>query len=260
LHDAKLRARVAARARMEDDLRRALDADDQLWLAYQPIHRTTGAIAGVEALVRWDHPELGLVPPSEFIPIAEECGVIGELGRTILREACLTIARWRTRVPDLGLSVNVSARQATEPGLPDTVAAALSEAGLPGDALWLELTEGLLLEDSSLDTLLALRDIGARLVLDDFGTGYSSLSYLRKYPLEVLKIDRAFVADEPILSAIAAMAKALGLASVAEGIETEAQLERVAELGCDYVQGYHLARPLRAAELERRLERLGSPV
>jgi EAL domain-containing protein (putative c-di-GMP-specific phosphodiesterase class I) len=259
LHDAKLRARVAARARMEEELRRALEVDDQLWLAYQPIHRTPGGIAGVEALVRWQHPDLGLVAPSEFIPIAEECGLIGELGRRILREACETVARWRTIHPDLGLSVNVSARQVTEPGLPAMVAEALADTGLPGEALWLELTERLLLEDSSIDALHALRALGARLVLDDFGTGYSSLSYLGKYPLEVLKIDRAFVTDEPILSAIAAMAKALGLASVAEGIESEEQLERVIALGCDYVQGFHLARPLPAAELEQHLS-LGSPV
>ena len=258
LHDPKLRARVAARARMEDDLRRALE-DEQLWVAYQPIHRAGGGIAGVEALVRWDHPELGAIPPSEFIPIAEECGLIVELGAWILRTACRTVARWRTFAPTLGLSVNLSARQVTEPGIANTVAQTLVDTALPAEALWLELTEGLLLEDSSIDTLRALRADGARLVLDDFGTGYSSLSYLRRYPIDVLKIDRSFIADEPILAAIAGMAHALGLDTVAEGVESEEQLEGVTALSCDYVQGYHLSRPLPAEQLEALLH-VGSPV
>ena len=147
--------------------------------------------------------------------------------------------------------MNLSARQVTEPGIANTVAQTLVDTALPAEALWLELTEGLLLEDSSIDTLRALRAEGARLVLDDFGTGYSSLSYLRRYPIDVLKIDRSFIADEPILAAIAGMAHALGLDTVAEGVETEEQLEGVTALSCDYVQGYHLSRPLPADQLER---------
>ncbi len=265
LHDALARARVAARARMEEDLRRALAADDQLWVAYQPIHRAGGGIAGAEALVRWSHPELGLVAPSDFIPIAEETGLIGPLGERILRDACRQVARWRATTPmqDLGLSVNLSARQVTTPGLVETVAAVLAEAGLPADALWLELTERLLLEDSAgtIETLEALRALGVRLVLDDFGTGYSSLGYLRRYPIDVLKIDRTFIddlgaggeGDAAIVAAIAAMARALGMETVAEGVETHGQLARLCALECEYLQGYHLGRPVAAGELEREL-------
>jgi diguanylate cyclase (GGDEF)-like protein len=264
LHDAKLRAKVAARARMEDELRVALDADsDELWVAYQPIHHVRGDIFGVEALARWTHPELGNVPPSEFIPIAEEAGLIDALGERIVRAACHQVADWRQLAPDLVLSVNLSASQVA-PGSARTVAAALGDAGLPGDALWLELTEGLLLEDSdgTIEILQALRALGVRLALDDFGTGYSSLSYLRRYPIDVLKIDRAFVADRALLAAIAGMARALGLAIVAEGVENAGQLAYVAELDCDYVQGFFLARPLPAERVAELLSprALASPV
>jgi diguanylate cyclase (GGDEF)-like protein len=271
LHDAAQRARLAARAQMEDDLRRALGSDDELWVAYQPIHRAAGGIAAVEALVRWNHPEHGFVPPSDFIPVAEECGLIGPLGERILRDACRQVARWRAVTPlsDLQLSVNVSARQITTPGLAGVVSRVLEESGLPASALWLELTEGLLLEESqgTIETLWALRGLGLRLVLDDFGTGYSSLGYLRRYPIDVLKIDRAFVADlgeegdgeAALVAAIAAMGQALGIETVAEGVETAGQLARLVALGCDHVQGYHLGRPLAAHALERDLAGLASP-
>jgi diguanylate cyclase (GGDEF)-like protein len=272
LHDAEQRARHAARARMEEDLRRALSVDDELWVAYQPIHRADGGVAAVEALVRWNHPEQGFVPPSEFIPIAEECGLIVPLGERILRDACAHVARWRATTPmrELGLSVNVSARQITSPGIVSTVARVLEETGLPAQALWLELTEGLLLEDTggTIETLDALRALGLRLVLDDFGTGYSSLGYLRRYPIDVLKIDRAFVhdlgeagdGDATIVAAIAAMARALGMVTVAEGVETAGQLARLTALACDHVQGYHLGRPAPAHALERDLRELASAV
>jgi EAL domain-containing protein (putative c-di-GMP-specific phosphodiesterase class I) len=258
---------------MEEDLREALAGDeDELWVAYQPIHRADGGIAAVEALVRWNHPEQGFVAPSEFIPIAEEGGLIVPLGERILRDACRQVARWRasTALPDLGLSVNVSARQITSGHLVDTVARVLDDTGLPAHALWLELTEGLLLEDSdgTIETLQALRALGLRLVLDDFGTGYSSLGYLRRYPIDVLKIDRAFVddlgeagdGDAAIVAAIAAMARALGMQTVAEGVETAGQLARLTALACDHVQGYHLGRPAPAHALERELAGLASPV
>jgi EAL domain-containing protein (putative c-di-GMP-specific phosphodiesterase class I) len=261
LHDAAQRARVAARVQMEQDLRQAIEGDE-LWVAYQPIHLAGGGIAGAEALVRWSHPVLGFVPPAEFIPLAEESGLIGVLGARILRDACRQVVHWRGTTPmaELRLSVNVSARQVTAPGLVDTVRSALAASGLPPEALWLELTEGLLLEssDGTIETLQALRGLGVNLVLDDFGTGYSSLGYLRRYPIDVLKIDRAFVddlggagnGDSAIVEAIVAMAHALGMSAVAEGVETSGQLVRLTELECDYVQGYHLGRPLPAAELE----------
>ncbi len=269
LHDASQRARVAARLRMEHDLRRALESDE-LWVAYQPIHEIGGHLAAVEALARWTHPEHGFVPPSEFVPIAEDAGLIGALGQRILREACAQVARWRAEVPDLRLSVNVSARQVTAGGLVDTVARTLAETGLEADALWLELTEGLLLEDShwTTETLRALSGLGVHLVLDDFGTGYSSLGYLRKFPIETIKIDRSFIADlgedglgdAAIVAAIVGMARALGMRTVPEGVETQGQLDRLKALECDYVQGYHLGRPVPARELEAQLRRgLPSP-
>jgi EAL domain-containing protein (putative c-di-GMP-specific phosphodiesterase class I) len=257
---------------MEDDLRRALSSGDELWVAYQPIHRADGGIAAVEALVRWNHPEHGFVPPSDFIPVAEECGLIEPLGERILRDACRQVARWRATTPlsDLRLSVNVSARQITTPGIAAVVSRVLAESGLPAEALWLELTEGLLLEESesTIETLWALRGLGPRLVLDDFGTGYSSLGYLRRYPIDVLKIDRAFVADlgeegdgeAALVAAIAAMARALGIETVAEGVETAGQLARLVALGCDHLQGYHLGRPVAAHALERELGQLASAV
>jgi diguanylate cyclase (GGDEF)-like protein len=272
LHDAAQRARLAARAKMEDDLRRALSSGDELWVAYQPIHRADGGIAAVEALVRWNHPEHGFVAPSDFIPVAEECGLIEPLGERILRDACRQVARWRATTPlsELRLSVNVSARQITTPGIAAVVSRVLAESGLPPEALWLELTEGLLLEESegTIETLWALRGLGPRLVLDDFGTGYSSLGYLRRYPIDVLKIDRAFVADlgeagdgeAALVAAIAAMARALGIETVAEGVETAGQLARLVALGCDHLQGYHLGRPVAAPALERELGQLASAV
>ncbi len=268
LHDAAQRARLAARAQMEDDLRRALGSGDELWVAYQPIHRAEGELTAVEALVRWNHPEQGFVAPSDFIPVAEECGLIGPLGEWILRDACRQVAHWRATTPlsELRLSVNVSARQIAAPGFAGVVSRVLAETGLPAQSLWLEITEGLLLEDSegTIETLWALRGLGLRLVLDDFGTGYSSLGYLRRYPIDVLKIDRAFVADlgeagdgeAALVAAVAAMARALGIETVAEGVETAGQLARLVALGCDHVQGYHLGRPQPAHAFER----VASPV
>src|SRR3954471_8116825 len=250
LHDAGQRARVTARLRLERDLRDALQTDE-LWIAYQPIRAAAGDVAAVEALARWTHPVQGNVPPSDFIAIAEDSGLILALGERILREACEQVTRWG----DLSLSVNVSARQVTAPGLVATVARTLADTGLAPDRLWLELTENLLLDDSAAvhATLRELSGLGVRLVLDDFGTGYSSLAYLRRFPLEMLQIARSFIDDEPIVAAIVGMARALGLRTVPEGVETAEQLERMIALGCDYVQGYHLGRPVAARELEAQL-------
>jgi diguanylate cyclase (GGDEF)-like protein len=250
LHDAGQRNRVAARLRLERDLRDALQTDE-LWIAYQPIHKAESGVAAVEALARWTHPAQGNVAPADFIAIAEDSGLIVALGERILREACEQVTRWG----DLSLSVNVSARQVTAPGLVRTVARTLADTGLPPDRLWLELTENLLLDDSAAvhATLRELAGLGVRLVLDDFGTGYSSLAYLRRFPLEMLKIDRSFIDDEPIVAAIVGMARALGLRTVPEGVETAEQLDRLIALDCDYVQGYHLGRPVPARELEAQL-------
>jgi diguanylate cyclase (GGDEF)-like protein len=265
--DATLRGRMRERLELEEDLRRALaEGAGELWVAYQPIHRLAdGRMTGVEALARWDHPRRGPVPPAEFVPVAESSGLIVELGRHVLSTACAQVARWQADTPAdaLALNVNLSARQIPDPGVAGEVARVLAASGLAPASLSLEITEGVLLEDSdeTARALAALRDLGLRVVLDDFGTGFSSLGYLRRYALDGLKIDRAFVADlgadgagdAAIVAAIQGMARALGMRTVAEGVETAAQLERLRGLGCDAAQGYHLGRPAAAAALERQL-------
>ena len=268
--DAGLRDRMTMRLRIEADLRRALEAGDQLWVAYQPFYELPGGeIAGVEALLRWDHPERGAIGPAEFIPVAEDSGLIVELGEYVLRTAAGQVARWHAETPAsaLKLTVNISARQMALDGLPGTVGAVLRETGLAPEWLGLEITEGMLLEETpaTAETLQALQRLGVDLMLDDFGTGYSSLGYLRRYALDVLKIDRAFVhdlgedglGDDAIVRAIVGMAKALGMRVIPEGVETAGQLARLIELGCDYAQGFHLARPHAAPDIEALLRRGG---
>jgi diguanylate cyclase (GGDEF)-like protein/PAS domain S-box-containing protein len=266
--DAGLRARITARLSVERDLRRALDGEGRLWVAYQPYYRLPGrSLAGVEALVRWDHAARGNLAPAEFIPVAEESGLVVPLGAHVLREACAQVARWRreTLYTDLRLTVNVSARQMASPDFVGTVQEVLADTGLEPDSLGLEITEGLLLEETPATalTIEMLQTLGVRLLLDDFGTGYSSLRYLQRYALDGLKVDRAFVAglgeagdgDGAIVDAIVGMARALGMAVIPEGVETEAQLARLAALGCDHAQGFLLSRPLPADELEALLHR-----
>ncbi len=261
--DAGLRARITARLSVERDLRRALDGEGRLWVAYQPYYRLPGrSLAGVEALVRWEHPTRGNVPPVDFIPVAEESGLVVPLGARVLRTACEQVARWRrdTRHADLGLTVNVSARQMASPDFVETVQDVLAETGLDSYTLGLEITEGLLLEETpgTALTIELLQTLGVRLLLDDFGTGYSSLRYQQRYALDGLKVDRAFVAglgdagdgDGAIVEAIVGMARALGMGVIPEGVETDGQLERLAALGCDHAQGFLLSRPLPAGELE----------
>jgi diguanylate cyclase (GGDEF)-like protein len=248
------------RVELENDLRRAL-ARDELRLHYQPlIDLATDRIVGLEALVRWQHPTRGLVPPLSFIPLAEETGLIIPLGRWVLETACRQARAWADLLPDseLVMSVNLSARQFNQPDLVDEVAEILGETGLPARLLELEITETVLMDQSEPGTraLRALRGLGVKLVLDDFGTGYSSLSYLKHLPLDTIKIDRSFVngleaddANLPIVQAVIALAHGLGIGVVAEGIETAAQLSRLRSLVCDRGQGYFYARPLPAAEI-----------
>jgi diguanylate cyclase (GGDEF)-like protein/PAS domain S-box-containing protein len=256
LFDPRLRQRAIARLRTESDLRRALDRGE-LRVHYQPFWSLPDRrLAGVEALVRWQHPQRGLVLPGEFVPVAEAGGLIVPIGTWVLREACRQLAAWRREHPgasELRLRVNLSARQVTEPGLVELVAAALDEHDIEPSAVGLEITEGLLLQDSDAvaDTLRALKTLGVGLVLDDFGTGYSSLSYLKRFPIDQLKIDRSFVIglderDEnlALVAAIVGMAAALGLTVVPEGVETEGQLAVLQELGCHYAQGFLLAEPM----------------
>ena len=268
--DTGLRDRITARLRVERDLRRALDGEGRLWVAYQPYYRLPGRdLAGVEALVRWEHPTRGNVPPGDFIHVAEESGLVIPLGARVLRAACRQVARWQRETGHTGLrlTVNVSARQMASPDFVETVQDVLVDSGLDPDSLGLEITEGLLLEETPATalTIELLQMLGVRLLLDDFGTGYSSLRYLQRYPLDGLKVDRAFVAglgddgdgDGAIVQAIVGMARALGMGVIPEGVETDGQLERLAALGCDHAQGFLLSRPLPADELEALLRDAG---
>jgi diguanylate cyclase (GGDEF)-like protein/PAS domain S-box-containing protein len=269
LFDAGLRDRITARLRLEADLRRALEGEGRLHVAYQPFwHVPDRRIAGVEALLRWDHPERGSISPAEFIPVAEESGLIVELGARVLRTACAQVAGWQHAFGELQLTVNVSARQVAAPDLVATVAETLASTGLGAPSLGLEITEGLLLEETPAtgQTIRALQTLGVGLILDDFGTGYSSLRYLQRYPLDGLKVDQSFVAglgpdghgDSAIVEAIVGMANALGMRIIPEGVETAGQLDRLVALGLTLAQGFLLSRPLPPEQLEELL-RAGSP-
>jgi diguanylate cyclase (GGDEF)-like protein len=239
---------------LEIDLRRAL-AEGELELHYQPVVRTRGqAIVGVEALVRWRHPMRGLVSPGEFIPLAEETGLILGIGRFVLEEACRQMGAWRRDHPELDglvVSVNLSPRQFRQTDLADQVAEALERGGLDAASLCLEVTEGVMVEDveAATTTLTRLKALGVSISVDDFGTGYSSLAYLKRFPIDYVKIDRSFVAgldekvDAEIVRSVIRLAAAIGIDVVAEGVENADQLTRLEELGCPLVQGYHVARP-----------------
>jgi diguanylate cyclase (GGDEF)-like protein/PAS domain S-box-containing protein len=259
--DEGMRGRAIARVRMENDLRRAL-VRGQLRLEYQPIVSLTNfSIVGVEALLRWHHPERGEISPSEFIPIAEENGLIEPIGRWVLESACRQAAAWYASRPDsapIAMSVNLSAVQVARRTLPDVVRSALSSTGLDPACLSLEITETVMVRDADglTEVLNALKALGVRLVLDDFGTGYSSLSYLTRLPLDVLKVDRSFVdglgnepRDTAITETIIAMSRALSMDVVAEGVETAEQVDELSRLGCTLAQGFHFSRAVPALEI-----------
>ena len=264
--DQKMHARVVALLRLENDLRRAVERDE-FRLQYQPIvSLETGRISGFEALVRWQHPELGLIPPGDFIPVAEETGVIVELGRWVLQEACRQMRGWQTLSPQHGrlkLSVNLSSRHFVQPDLYERIVEVLAETGLAPSALQLEITESILMENAQtiVPLLSRLRELGVELAIDDFGTGYSSLSYLsRLKPIHTLKIDRSFISmggddheNAEIVRTIILLARNMGKVVVAEGIETVEQLARLRTLDCAYGQGYLFSRPEDPFEIERRL-------
>jgi diguanylate cyclase (GGDEF)-like protein/PAS domain S-box-containing protein len=256
--DEVMRERAVSRLETEGALRRALE-NDELHLVYQPlVSLADGTIAHCEALVRWEHPERGLVAPGEFIPVAEESGLILPLGAWVLNEACRQAAEWA----DIGVSiaVNLSAVQVGQPSLPDLVAETLERHGVAPERLIAEITETALIADPdrAARTLEALHALGVTIALDDFGTGYSSLSSLKRFPLHTIKLDRSFIhdlrpgtRDAAIVTSLVAMAESLGLVTVGEGVETEEQREQLAALGCRLAQGYLFARPLSAPEFER---------
>jgi diguanylate cyclase (GGDEF)-like protein len=261
LFEPIMHADVRARLELRSDLERAIAADE-LELHYQPVVRLDdGSIVGFEALLRWHHPERGIVSPVEFIPLAEETGLIVPIGRWVLREATHHARRIEAVGGPLRINVNLSAKQLQYAGIVEDVQAALEASGLDAERLVLELTESVLLEDGevAVERLHALKALGVRLALDDFGTGFSSLSYLSRLPVDILKLDRSFLRDgAPALTAgIVGLGAALQLAVVAEGIETEDQWYALQALGCDYGQGFLFARPLDA---EASLAHLGVAV
>jgi diguanylate cyclase (GGDEF)-like protein len=260
MFDEGMRDTAATRLQLDRALREALGLD-QMWVAYQPVvDLANGRVSGVEALLRWNHPQLGPVSPAEFIPVAEENGLIIEIGTWVLDQACSQLSDWRAAglVDDaFTVAVNVSARQVT-PALADVVRETRARHGIDDHALVLELTESVLLDDAPepAEVLNQLQMANVRLHLDDFGTGYSALSYLSRIPLSALKIDQSFVADltvsasrSAVVTAIVSMAHALDLRVVAEGVETPEQALRLRQLGCEHAQGYLLGRPARPEQL-----------
>jgi diguanylate cyclase (GGDEF)-like protein/PAS domain S-box-containing protein len=265
IFDEAMRADAVARLETESALRRALERGELL-LHYQPeVDLATGAIVGFEALIRWEHPARGLLAPPAFVPLAEETGLIVPIGEWALREACAEAARWPTGPGGpLTLSVNLSSRQLAQQDLVAMVRRAIAETGTDPGLLCLEITESAVMESGAATTaqLRALKSVGVRLAIDDFGTGFSSLAHLRRFPVDALKIDGTFIAglgrepqDASIAAAVISLAHALGLTTVAEGVETDEQLAVLRELGCDAGQGYLFARPQPAGEIRGLLDR-----
>lgn len=252
--DITVVSQAPKQASFENDLRKAI-VNHELRIHFQPqVSLATGQITGVEALVRWQHPEFGLLPPSEFIPLAEETGLIVPLGEWVLRSACIQNKVWQVAgYEPLPVAINLSARQFREIGLPETVARVLHETGLSPNFLMLEITETNAMQDVeyTISTLEVLKDMGLGIALDDFGTGHSSLSYLKRFPIDLLKIDKSFVQDAPddpddacIITAIVGLSQNLGMKVIAEGVETEKQLAFLRAIRCEQMQGFFFSRPL----------------
>jgi diguanylate cyclase (GGDEF)-like protein len=260
---AEMNLRAAERQSLENDLRHAIERRE-FTLHYQTkVNLETGAIVGVEALIRWHHPQHGLIPPIQFIPVAEECGIIVAIGRWVLREGCRQARAWQDAgLPRVRMSINVSAVELRTKGFVDGVRTILAETGLDPSYLELELTETFLMQDSTSTSIVlqAIQEMGVHLALDDFGTGYSSLSYLKRFPIDTVKIDQSFVrdviadaGDASIVGAVISMGSRLHMQVVAEGIETPEQLEFLREQNCPEGQGYYFSRPVVADEFAQLL-------
>jgi EAL domain-containing protein (putative c-di-GMP-specific phosphodiesterase class I) len=261
MHDTALK-----RLELKGDLQRALE-HEEFQLFYQPvIELGTGRISGVEALIRWIHPERGMVPPLDFIPLAEETGLIVPIGRWVLRAACLYAKELQAAFPNdppYHMAVNLSARQLARPEIVEEVRQVLEETGLEPQSLTLEITESVMMADMdmSIERLGELKQLGVKLAVDDFGTGYSSLNYIRRFPVDILKVDKSFVDGvseggeaSALTAAVIELAGILNLKPVAEGIERADQLDKLVELKCDLGQGFYFAKPLPSGELQQMLE------
>ena len=254
--EPEMDARMQARRRLELDMRQAL-ARREFQLHYQPQMQLDGdKLIGCEALIRWRHPEHGMISPLDFIPLAEEIGLIVPIGEWVIRQACRDAMTWPA---EMSVAVNVSPAQFKSDRLVEIIISALAGSGLPARRLEVEITEGVLLQENekTLQTLHRLRELGVRVSMDDFGTGYSSLSYLRSFPFDKIKIDRSFVKDlsgkpdgDAIIRAIAGLGKSLGMTTVAEGVETQEQMQRIRDEGCTDVQGYLISKPIPADDLQ----------
>ncbi len=255
MFDSTMHSRTVKLLQIENDLRRAIDRRE-FELHYQPIlNIATNQLRGFEALVRWRHPERGLIPPSDFIPVAEETGLIVPLGHWVLREGCRQIAEWQATVPDhpLDININLSGKQFTQADLIEMVTGVLKETGVAPERLILEITESVVMEnpEATITMLHRIKALGVKINIDDFGTGYSSLAYLQRFPVDTMKIDRSFVArmgqdaeSVEIIRTIIALAHNLNMKVTAEGIETAEQLEQLQNLRCENAQGFYLSRPL----------------
>ena len=253
-----MNALAQQRLELENDLRRAIERGE-LEMYYQPkVALQDGRIVGAEALIRWRHPDRGFVPPSDFIPLAEENGLILPIGEWLLRDVCRKIRNWRDAgVNPPCVAINLSGRQFQRQNLPDMIALAIADAGIQSGDIELELTEGTIMSnaEANIEMLVMLKRMGLSIAIDDFGTGYSSLSYLKRFPVDVLKIDYSFVRDiatdsnsAELVRGVIGMAHGLKLVVVAEGVETPEQLVFLRQHGCDMMQGYLFSKPLPAAE------------
>jgi EAL domain-containing protein (putative c-di-GMP-specific phosphodiesterase class I) len=264
-YEARLENESMARLETENELRNAI-AREELLVYFQPQEDLrSGQVTGLEALIRWQHPVRGLVQPAEFIELAERTGLINEIGRWVLCTICAQIASWTERGYEVPrIAINLSPRQLASPGLVESFREVITDARVPPDRIEFEITENAIMErpDEMIGTLRELKAMGARLAIDDFGTGYSSLSYLKRFPLDYIKIDRAFIADvmsnridADIVRTIIALAHALEVEVIAEGVETATQRQFLKEHQCHYAQGYLLSKPVPAAEIERKFLR-----